>query len=359
MQFTYCSRKKEQVSSVSPRGGFTLVELLVVIAIIGILIAMLLPAVQAAREAARRMQCLNNLKQLGLAVLNYEQTNGSFPRGSVMDTYPAGGFGKITVHQHGSFLVHLLPYIEEQILFDACNFSDCTSRYSVTSGEHVRRKTGRIHSIWISAYQCPTNSSREYLGGNPLYRGTPAGTESLENATADYGACIGNQAFYDGCHPRGNMFGTGSAVHSDTEDGSQISGVFGHMNWAAKINEITDGMSSTIMIGEVRPKCSWHLWDGWMHINANSWIATTAPINYPTCPGEPGYAKGTCENAGNDGGREAWSSAQGFKSLHPGGANFVFCDGSTHFLTDTIDYELYQRMGDRRDGGVVEWSEVN
>ena len=359
MLFTHFSKSQRQTCpriSKSYR-GFTLVELLVVIAIIGILIAMLLPAVQAAREAARRMQCLNNLKQIGLGVLNYEQTNSRFPRGSVMD---ANTFGISSSSHHGSFLVHLLPYIEQQGLFDCCNFSKNTSRYSHTGGITASNyRDGRIHSIWISAYQCPTSSSKEYLGGNPLYHGTSASTANLENATADYAACIGNQAFYDGCHPNGNMFGTGAAIHSDTEDGSQISGVFGHMNWAARINEITDGMSQTIMIGEVRPECSWHFMDGWMHINANSWAATTAPINYPTCPGEPGYASGTCENPGAEGGVAAWSSAQAFKSKHPGGANFVFCDGSTHFLTDMIDYELYQRMGDRRDGSAIEWSEVN
>ena len=348
----------------SKKRGFTLVELLVVIAIIGILIAMLLPAVQAAREAARRMQCANNLKQLGLAVLNYEQTNGHFPYGSIMDPLYGFGLGKSANH-HGSFLVHLLPYVEQQILYDACNFTDNTSRYSVTSGAQIKTRNSRIHSIWISAYQCPSNSDHQYWEkGNEYYPGSSdASTEGLENATADYAASIGNQAFgvhNDTCNlTGGNMFGNGPIPHADTTDGSQISGVFGHMNWAAKINEITDGMSNTIMIGEVRPKCSWTLRAGWMHVNANTWFATTPPINYPTCPDEPGYGgPGTCENPGAEGGQHAWSSAQGFKSTHPGGAGFVFCDGSTHFLPETIDYEIYQRMGDRRDGGVFEWSEV-
>lgn len=347
----------------SKERGFTLIELLVVVAIIGTLIALFLPAVQGAREAARRMQCQNNLKQLGLAVLNYEQMNGRFPLSNIMDELTdASQWFKITPNQHGSFLVHLLPYVEQQTLFDCCDFSVCTSRYSTLAGPgSPNKEQGRIHSIWIPAYQCPSGSERNrYWGGNPLYHNSAASTVDLENATADYATSIGNQLFYDNCQPKGNMFGTGPVSHADTEDGNQISGVFGHANWSAKVNDITDGLSNTILIGEVRPKCSWHLWDGWMHINGNTWTATTAPINYPTCPDEPGYrGAGTCEGPGwEERQKEAWSSAQGFKSAHPGGAGFVFCDGSAHFLPDSIDYDTYQRMGDRRDGQAIEWSKI-
>ena len=85
-----------------------------------------------------------------------------------------------------------------------------------------------------------------------------------------------------------------------------------------------------------------------MHVNANTWVATTAAINHPTCANEPGYKAIPC-NAENQ-----WGTAQGFKSLHPGGCNFCFCDGSVHFLTENIDELTYQCMGDRRDGYTID-----
>ena len=321
------------------RGGFTLVELLVVIAIIGILIALLLPAVQAAREAARRMQCGNNLKQLGVALHNYHDTNKQFPLGAVHPTCPtAGTWSQIDPSHHAVLLVSLLPYIEQQALYDACDFTQNTSHMSQIGS------TGQfVHEVWVETFQCPSDSPRKYWGGDPLYHSSAGSTKDQKRATSNYSGCMGNQAFGH-CPFGGNMFGTGPVYHGHDNDGTQLSGVFSHCAYGASIAEITDGTSNTIAMGEIRPKCSWHARDGWMHINA-LWFATTCPINYPNCPDEAGYEDNTC-NAEHSG----WSCDMGFKSRHPGGAQFVFADGSVHFLSETIDYETYQRLGDRRDG---------
>ncbi len=317
--------------------GFTLIELLVVITIIGILIALLLPAVQAAREAARRAQCGNNLKQLGLALHNYHQANAQFPLGAVHQA--CATWSQVDPNHHANLLVSLLPYVEQQPLFDACDFKQNTSYVSKTA-------TGQfVHEIWVEVFQCPSDSpTRTYFGGNQLYWSSAASTQNQKRATSNYSGSIGNSAF-GACPFGGNMFGTGPAYHGHDNTGAQLSGVFSHCAWGARIEDITDGSSNTIAIGEIRPKCSWHARDGWMHINA-LWFATTCPINYKNCPDEPGYDAGCAASS-------AWSCDMGFKSRHPGGAQFVFADGSVHFLSETIDYETYQRLGDRRDGRTV------
>jgi prepilin-type N-terminal cleavage/methylation domain-containing protein len=323
------------------RRAFTLVELLVVVAIIGILIALLLPAVQAAREAARRMQCGNNLKQLGLALHNYEGVHKRFPMSACHDNFT---WNQAHPSHHANLFVALLPYIEQLALYRSCDFTVNTSHLSRIGG------TGPfVHESVIPAFVCPTDEQPKYWNGNPYYHGSGASTANQKRATANYGASIGNQYFWSCPSFPGNLFGTGPAGHGDTLDSSRISGVFSHMTFGASIADILDGTSNTIALGEVRPKCAYHLWDGWMHINANTWIATTAPINYPACPGENGYGAGPCAVLDYT----SWAAQQGFRSLHAGGCQFVLSDGAVRFLTETIDYRTYQRLGDRRDGEPV------
>jgi len=167
--------------------AFTLVELLVVIAIIGILVALLLPAVQSAREAARRMQCQNNLKQMGLALHNYHVGHEQFPLGA---SHPnATNWTQIADDHHGSFIVGLLPYLEQQNLYDACDFTTNTSYNSVIPG------TGqKVHEIWLDVLICPSDTQK-YLDGNPLYHPHPSSTQGQQRATSHYAASMGNQAF--------------------------------------------------------------------------------------------------------------------------------------------------------------------
>ncbi|MBN1909618.1 MAG: DUF1559 domain-containing protein [Pirellulales bacterium] len=190
-------------------------------------------------------------------------------------------------------------------------------------------------------FLCASDDAPQYWGGNELYWSSPSSTQHQKRATSNYGASMGSQRFMAGY--TGNYFNpNGYDSHGHSLEGSHLSGVFSHLAWGASIKDITDGTSNTIALGEVRPRCSWHVRDGWMHVNS-LWIATSAPINYPSCPGESGYSS----NSG--GNTPKWSFEQGFKSSHPGGCQFVFADGSVHFLLEDIDYVTYQKLGDRFD----------
>jgi prepilin-type processing-associated H-X9-DG protein len=124
-----------------------------------------------------------------------------------------------------------------------------------------------------------------------------------------------------------------------------MSGVFSRSAWAAAIREIEDGASNTIMMGEIRPSTSAFNWiHGWT-LSEGMWFATTAPLNYETDPEALGTPLPVCRRWDSD-----FNTAHGFKSRHTGGVNFVFCDGSMHFLADGIDYTTYQRLGARGDG---------
>jgi prepilin-type N-terminal cleavage/methylation domain-containing protein len=311
--------------------AFTLVELLVVITIIAILVALLLPAVQVAREAARRVQCCNNLKQLGIALQSYHERWDRFPLGA---SHPdAGNWTIISPYNHGSFLVALLPHIEQQALYEACNFKTNTDYNSMLGSKHV-------YEISISTFRCPSDDVTKVWDGNPYYWGYATSTRGQNRALSNYAASLGCQCFgwpNDDYH--GNVFGTGPIDHADTLDENQISGVFGHLAWGARIQDITDGTSNTIALGEMLPAASWHARDGWMHVNS-LWNATTAPINDTFCLSSDGETNGSM----------CWSCEQAFRSYHPGGAQFVLCDGAAIFLNDTIDYMTYQKLGDRRDG---------
>ncbi|WP_254506720.1 DUF1559 domain-containing protein [Anatilimnocola floriformis] len=299
--------------------AFTLVELLVVIAIIGVLVALLLPAVQAAREAARRIKCANNLKQFGLALHNYHDVHERLPLNSAW--YPAAANRKGPMH------VKLLQFCEGNNFYDKLDMQgDVVAQIDADA---VLKK------MVLPLFRCPTDTSR------PL--------NSTGSAVVTYAPSQGSQQRNTpncSIYP-GNVFGTGPSADGNATDSTQISGLFSRYPWAAALKEITDGTSNVIAMGEVRPGCSTHLQLPWW--NGQQWfVSTAAPLNYPTCPNEgPGNTGSGCNGWSN------WSTDMGFKSQHPGGVQFVFADGSVHFLNDSIEYLNYQRLGCRSDGQVV------
>src|SRR3954471_13641604 len=299
------------------RIGFTLVELLVVIAIIGTLVALLLPAIQAAREAGRRSQCINNLKQIGLAVSNYEQTNKYLPPGACWEP---------GVRAAGSVFLHLLPYMEEAPLYQVIDL-----RSNNIDGALLPGSNQPVDSTLIQTLICPSDNRElkydERVAHN--YAASRGPTEVWFNPN-----CI--------CNPQ--WLATPKAP---VDDPQIFSGPFTRVCTRERLKAITDGLSKTIFFGEVRPDCSEHVRNGWLNSNnGNGYCTTLIAINYDSCNEE---APDPCHKFCN------WNTEVGFKSTHSGGANFLFGDGSVHLLLDSIDGKAYQLLGAKNDGEPVEF----
>ena len=198
-------------------------------------------------------------------------------------------------------------------------------------------------SYSVQTYRCPSsNSPTHHPDGNGW-------------AVVSYAASIGHQAMPSlggmcNAYP-GNTFpgNYGWAGHGNEYNRLGISGPFSRLYWAADLSDIKDGTANVILMGEILAHKSDHsMTYGWLNGNT-AWFATTAPINFPIRGvGEPGHpGPNDCSHFQN------WQTSQGFKSDHTGGAQFLFADGSTHFIQQNIDYMTYQRLGDRRDGNPV------
>ncbi len=320
--------QKSQIRNLKSR-GFTLVELLVVITIIGILIALLLPAVQAAREAARRMQCSNNVKQIGLALHNYE---------SITKALPPGAIWYHPLPRNGSILLHILPFIEQQSLYDAFDFKQAS-----LDGQFFEGSSEEIGSTIVSTYVCPSDNHPGVIDIETHMSHDPVNRVALHNYTASRGpASLSNNGSCACTHNWNSYAMAGYGA-------SKFPGPFTRVSTCVKFAEITDGLSNTIFFGEIRPMCSWHGDNGWATSNnGNGYCSTVIPINYDSCSRDSATSDG-CARYCN------WNTEAGFRSSHPGGAHFLFGDGSVHFLPETIDHQTYQYLGAKADGNVVDY----
>jgi prepilin-type N-terminal cleavage/methylation domain-containing protein len=318
------------------RHGFTLVELLVVIAIIGVLVALLLPAVQASREAARRTQCNNNLKQIGLALLNYETSHGALPPGGLNS--PRGGYGH-------SWWIRILPQLEKSSAFDAWDHD----------GEH-HRSTG-----WLSAYRGAGNAHNRKLVFDVRFAMMRCPSSPLPQMALTNPLHTANVAWpnYAGI--------SGATDHSTARDKSLGGGAAGRISWGGSLiegasvllAEITDGTSNTMMVAEQSGWCK--------SVNGvKQPCGSDCRHGFTMGPGKDGWDRHlnmTCvlhrinERSWNGLGiRGNCGPNTPILSEHPDGAYAVAADGSVHFLSENTDPNVLYNLANRDDGvAQVNW----
>jgi prepilin-type N-terminal cleavage/methylation domain-containing protein/prepilin-type processing-associated H-X9-DG protein len=296
------------------RSGFTLIELLVVIAIIAVLIALLLPAVQMAREAARRAQCTNNLKQIALAALNYESTNQALPTGNYF--YPS--YGGPTPFTYGaSVFVNMSQYLEQIGVYNAYNFS--------RGWEGPTNAT--IAGIGLSTLWCPSDPGAGVFDLDPADAQTFYGIKSTRQGYPSYAGCEGTWAMYV-------EMNDGAATYRAWQNATN--GVM-YSGSVTRISSITDGTSGTMLFGERahgifggEDALLFYWWNSgyW----GDTFVDTLFPINaYRVLSGQLDL-----NDPSNGYNGWWWVPLEAASSFHPGGANFAFCDGSVHFIKETI-----------------------
>ncbi len=321
--------------------GFTLVELLVVIAIIGILVALLLPAVQAAREAARRTSCLNNLKNLGLGMHNHHDIYKRFPPGCANDKIPFGahatgaGWGS-------SWKVYLLPFIEQSSLYDKWVFDGGNSGYTHATNMPL------VHNVKIEVYRCPSSPIPEFY------------------AASNNNGSIQMMTSYTGIAGAGNNGWSAAPVSSGGHGVQSGSGCL-YANSKVNMSALTDGTSNVIMIGEQ----SDHLRDANNNPITGSYTAITSQGPHGWTMGAGNASEGTayterhfnCTTINYEINKRGLPNSGGtghntgnnipLSSRHPGGCCVVLADASTRFVSQSTPLLTLLYLANGNDGNVV------
>jgi prepilin-type N-terminal cleavage/methylation domain-containing protein/prepilin-type processing-associated H-X9-DG protein len=301
------------------RTAFTLVELLVVLAIIGILIALLLPAVMRVREASARAGCGNNLRQLALATYSFQDARGRLPFGQFLGPYGAGPDSSAW-----SWLAEVLPYIEQNNLYQQGGIPSRSLRGSGILDDRV------------PIFFCPSDNA-DLAGvttsaGN--LEGIPVGLTNYKGVSgSNWGADFQDRIVLlktDWRH---------QGVNGSCDGLANGDGMLFRSDWTRRLrlSDVTDGTSNTFMIGEDVPAMNW--WVSWPYSN-NAYGTCAIPPNVRP-PGGGQYDPNHWQNT--------WS----FRSRHPGGVDFALADGSVHFIPDSIDLEVYRALATISGGEVV------
>jgi prepilin-type N-terminal cleavage/methylation domain-containing protein/prepilin-type processing-associated H-X9-DG protein len=348
------------------RRAFTLIELLVVIAIIAVLIGLLLPAVQKVRAAAARMSCSNNLKQIGLALHNYESSNQKLPPASQIPWFPTGtdqdDFLDFTSPFGPNWAVLILPYLEQNALFTQAN-PNAYPGVPVTVGV---RPTGAnqswrsVRGVDVKTYLCPADSSNSTHYNDPT--GGPA---EKDWARGNYGVTAGWED-YDHVANGGTKTTTTAGVMKGF-----LSSPMTSANYGARFTDVQDGLSNTIMVAELRagkspldPRGVWALgYPSSSIVNAGRAAYNPSPNNNLGDSGKDGDEIQTCGKFWN----ATIGSVDGMgcikkgnlmtsgmsRSQHTGGVNVCFGDGSVRFIRNSIDEQTWCLLISKADGQVV------
>jgi prepilin-type processing-associated H-X9-DG protein/prepilin-type N-terminal cleavage/methylation domain-containing protein len=319
--------------------GFTLIELLVIIAVIAVIVALLLPAVQSAREAGRRTQCVNNLKQIALAAQNYHEANGAFPIGAPMKPDPVV-LRPFWIEDQSTF-VAMLDYLDQHALYSAVNFS--RSVFSATNST--------IYATGLAALWCPSDA--QIIGKRNSF-GPYFDNPNLTVAYSSYSGCAGT--WYPEVLDYGDCW---VAYPAPLETSAHFLSMNNNMNGVFRyctptsIARISDGMTNTFLYSEkANGAFSTHdpanggandsaCFDWWADaVSGDSLFTTLYPIN--------AYQK---VKLSRDERNTSW--VEGASSYHPGGANFAFADGSVRFIKDSISSWPF-RLGSRYPVGVTD-----
>jgi len=372
--------------------AFTLIELLVVIAIIAVFIGLLLPAVQKVREAAARMQCSNNLKQMGLALHNFHDTRGFFPSAGCADgapfssgPWPIGGEGT-------NWSIYILPYVEQGNVFNKLTFNG-DSGWTDDQNQNVGGKTSSalnnvtlINNVGLKLYRCPSDPKPEMIRNDSNVRDA-SGNETLLVNRNSYVAIAGAVNQLDAA---------GLFLESRNTDNSSWCWQFGVTGWGGilapdysgiKISSVTDGLSNTMVISEqsdqikavdaggaiVNDQYSVTSTGGGLFRGHSNGRDGSGKVNPPSksmdargqtyttiryrINQKSGWTCGGANGVGVCGGGSGYWNSEGanvpLMSAHSGGVNALYGDGSVHFISDSTDLLTLARLATRDDGGVV------